>query len=183
MEILFRDITLKPWSLEYALRLAEIVNNKKITDNLRDGLPYPYTYEDALNWLNITIPLNNPPRFFAIFTGETLAGSIGLVTKDDIYRKNIEIGYFLAEEQWGKGIMTASILSACTYAFREFDIIRIYAEVFADNTGSRRALEKAGFRCEALISKNIIKNGFIIDSCIYSVLQESFTPCDITIKP
>jgi [ribosomal protein S5]-alanine N-acetyltransferase len=183
MQILFRNIALKPWSLDYAVRLAEIANNKKIADNLRDGLPHPYTTEDAINWLNMTIPVNDPPRFFAIFYDWELAGSIGLVTKEDIYRKNMEIGYFLAEEYWGKGIMTDAILSATTYAFRFFDIVRLYAEAFADNKGSRRALEKAGYTCEALIRKNIIKNGIVQDSTIYSVLKEDFKGCEIVIYP
>ncbi len=183
MEILFRDIILKPWSLEYAARLAEIANNRNIADNLRDGLPYPYRLEDALTWLNMTIPVNIPPRFFAIFSGGIPAGSIGILTKDNIYRKNIEIGYFLEEELWGKGIITAALISVTTYAFREFDIERIYAEVFADNQGSRRALEKAGYVCEAILRKNIIKNNIIKDSCIYSRLRENFTPAFIKINP
>jgi len=183
MEILFRDIVLTPWRLEYAARLAEIANNRNIGDNLRDGLPNPYTYEDALTWLNMTIPVNNPPRYFAIFSGGLIAGSIGLLSKDNIYRKNMEIGYFLDEKLWGKGIMTSSVISAVTYAFFEFDIERIYAEVFADNPGSRRALEKAGFTCEALIKKNIIKNDLIKDSCIYSLLKENFIPAGIKINP
>ncbi|MGD0583581.1 MAG: GNAT family N-acetyltransferase [Bacteroidales bacterium] len=183
MKILFNDISLIPWSLKYAARLAEIANNKKIADNLRDGLPNPYSINDANNWLNSIIPVNDPPRFFAIFQGSILAGSIGLVTKEDIYRKNIEIGYFLAEEHWGQGIMTKAILAATTYVLDSFDIIRVYAEVFADNTGSRKALEKAGFFCEAVLKKNIIKNGIIKDSCIYSILRESFVPGGIIITP
>jgi len=97
-----------------------------------------------------------------------------MVTKEDIYRKNIEIGYFLTEELWGKGIITNAIKAITDYAFSKFDIIRVYAEPFADNPGSRRALEKAGFRCEALFRRNVIKNGMIKDSCIYSVLKEDF---------
>jgi [ribosomal protein S5]-alanine N-acetyltransferase len=181
MKIALSDISLIPWSLKYADRLAEIANNKKIADNLRDGLPNPYSVSDATNWLNSIIPVNDPPRFFAIFHGNILTGSIGLVTKEDIYRKNIEIGYFLAEEHWGKGIMTKAILAATSYVFSSFDIVRVYAEVFADNTGSRRALEKAGFFCEAVLEKNIIKNGIIKDSSIYSILKDNFMPGGILI--
>jgi [ribosomal protein S5]-alanine N-acetyltransferase len=174
MEILFEEIVLRPWSAKDAVRLASIADNKKIADNLRDGFPFPYSVSDARNWLDIILPENNPPRFFAVTVNKILAGSIGIVTKSDIYRKNVEIGYFLAEEFWGRGIATKAIKAATSYAFKDFDIVRVYAEPFSDNVGSRRALEKAGFTLEATLRKNVIKNGIIKDSCIYSVLREDF---------
>lgn len=174
MEILFEGVKLRPWSLKDADRLAIIANNKKISDNLRDGFPHPYSINDAYNWLNTIIPVNNPPRFFGIIYENHLCGSIGIVTKEDIYRKNVEIGYFLAEEFWGRGIITSAIKAATSYAFSEFDIVRVYAEPFADNPGSRRALVKAGFVFEVLFRKNVIKNGVVKDSCIYSVLKDEF---------
>jgi [ribosomal protein S5]-alanine N-acetyltransferase len=174
MEIFFEGITLRPWSIIDAPRLALIADNKKIADNLRDGFPFPYSLKDAHNWLNLILPENIPPRFFAITIDKQLIGSIGIVAKTDIYRKNFEIGYFLSEEIWGKGIATRAIKAATSYAFRDFDVVRIYAEPFSDNTGSRRALEKAGFRCEATLKNNVIKNGIIKDSCIYSILREDF---------
>jgi [ribosomal protein S5]-alanine N-acetyltransferase len=174
MEINFEGIVLRPWSIRDADQLAVIANNKNIADNLRDGFPYPYSLNDAKNWLNIILPENNPPRFFAVTVDSHLAGSIGLVSKSDIYRMNFEIGYFLAQEFWGKGIVTRAIKAATSYAFREFDIVRVYAEPFADNPGSRKALEKAGFTLEATLKNYVIKNGVIKDSCIYSVLKEEF---------
>ena len=174
MEIIFEGIILRPWSIGDAGQLAVIADNKKIADNLRDGFPFPYSLKDAKDWLNIILPENYPPRFFAITVDKKLVGSIGIVTKTDIYRKNFEIGYFLAEEQWGNGIATQAIKAATSYAFKDFDIVRVYAEPFSDNTGSRRALEKAGFTLEATLSRNVIKNNIIKDSCIYSVLKEDF---------
>jgi ribosomal-protein-alanine N-acetyltransferase len=174
MEIFFEGIILRPWSINDATQLALIADNKKIADNLRDGFPNPYSYKDALDWLNLILPENHPPRFFAITVDKQLAGSIGIVTKTDIYRKNFEIGYFLAEDFWGKGIATKAIKAATSYAFKEFDIVRIYAEPFSDNQGSRRALEKAGFKLEATLKNYVIKNGIVKDSCIYSVLKEEY---------
>jgi ribosomal-protein-alanine N-acetyltransferase len=174
MEIILEGVVLRPWSVKDAERLAIIANNNNIADNLRDGFPYPYALSDAHKWLNSIIPINDPPRFFAILSDNRLAGSIGIVIKDDIYRKNVEIGYFLAEDQWGKGIGTKAVKAATAYAFSRFDIIRVYAEPYADNPASRRILEKAGFICEAVFTKNVIKNGIIKDSCIYSVLRENF---------
>ena len=158
MEIFFEGIVLRPWSISDAPKLAVLADNKKISDNLRDGLPFPYTLDDAKNWLNIILPENNPPRFFAITLNKQLVGSIGIVSKTDIYRKNFEIGFFISEDFWGRGIATKAIKAAVSYAFREFDIVRVYAEVFSDNLASRRALEKAGLKLEAPLAKNIIKN-------------------------
>jgi [ribosomal protein S5]-alanine N-acetyltransferase len=174
MEILFEGIILRPWSNADAADLAEIANNKKIADNLRDLFPYPYLVRDARKWLKMILPGNNPPRNFAITVDKHLVGSIGIVPKEDIYRKNVEIGYFLAEKYWGLGIAARAIKAATSYAFNEFDIVRVYAEPFADNIQSRRALEKAGFTLEANLKRNVIKNGIIKDSCIYSVLKEDF---------
>lgn len=182
MEIFFDGIILRPWTITDAPQLALVANNKKIADKLRDGLPFPYSLKDAQNWLNIILPENNPPRFFSISIDKQLVGSIGIVSKTDIYRKNFEIGYFLSEEFWGKGITTMAIKAATSYAFKNFDIVRIYAEPFSDNIGSRRALEKAGFNLEATLKRNVIKNGIIKDSCIYSVLREEFQPVAIEVK-
>ena len=157
MKIFFEGIILKPWSLGYARQLALIADNKKIADNIRDGLPSPYTLKDALEWLNLILPENNPPRFFAIEFDKQLVGNIGLVSKTNIYRKNLEIGFFISESFWSKGIATRAIKAATSYAFTNFDIVRMYAEVFSDNAGSRRALEKAGFRLEATLRSSIIK--------------------------
>jgi ribosomal-protein-alanine N-acetyltransferase len=86
----------------------------------------------------------------------------------------MEIGYFLDEAYWGKGIVTKAVKAATAFAFSKFDIVRVYAEAFADNPGSRKVLEKAGFKCEAVLKNYIVKNGVIKDSCIYSVLKEDF---------
>jgi RimJ/RimL family protein N-acetyltransferase len=176
MEIFFEGIVLRPWIISDAFNLALIADNKKIADNLRDIFPFPYSLKDAHDWLNIILPENYPPRFFAITIDKQLVGSIGIVTKTDIYKKNFEIGFFLSENYWGKGIATKAIKAATSYAFRDFEIVRIYAEVFSDNTGSQRALVKAGFKLEATLKNNIIKNDVIKDSCIYSVLKEDFKP-------
>jgi [ribosomal protein S5]-alanine N-acetyltransferase len=174
MEISFEGIILRPWTFSDARQLAFIADNKKIADNIRDGLPNPYSFKDAQDWLNLILPENNPPKYFAVTTDNQLVGSIGIVTKTNIYRKNFEIGYFVSEDFWGKGIATKAIKAVTSYAFRDFDIIRVYAESFSENTGSRRALEKAGFKLEATLKKNIIKNDIITDSCIYSVLKEDY---------
>jgi [ribosomal protein S5]-alanine N-acetyltransferase len=174
MEISVEGIILRPWSLSDDKMLTSIADNKRIADNLRDGFPNPYSLDDARKWLKMIISENDPPKYFAILADNCLAGSIGIVSKTDIYRKNVEIGYFIAEKDWSRGIATKAIRATTSYAFSTFDIVRVYAEPFADNPASRRALEKAGLTLEAVFKNYVIKNGIIKDSCIYSVLKEDW---------
>jgi RimJ/RimL family protein N-acetyltransferase len=174
MEIFFEGIILRPWSSDDSRELARIADNKNISDNLRDLFPNPYSPDDAVKWLNMILPDNDPPKYFAIEYNNKLVGSIGIVTKADIYRKNVEIGYFLDQKYWGQGIATRAIKAVTSYAFSEFDIVRVFAEPFADNAGSIKALRKAGFRHEATLKNCVIKNGIVKDSCIYSLLLEEW---------
>jgi [ribosomal protein S5]-alanine N-acetyltransferase len=172
MEILFEGIILRPWSIDDAAQLAEIANNKNIADNVRDLFPFPYSLKDARKWIRSILPLNSPPRNFAVLDNNVIVGNIGILIKEDVYRKNIEIGYFIGEKYWGQGIAVKAIKAVTSYAFSNFDIVRVYAETYADNQRSRRALEKAGLKLEAILRNSIIKNGIIKDSCIYSILKE-----------
>ncbi len=173
MQILSEGIVLRPWSAGDAIRLAEIANNKKIADNLQDMFPFPYSVKDARSWLN-TVAGIDPPRNFAIVLDGVVVGNIGLITKEDIHRRNIEIGYFLDERHWGKGLAARAVRAITSYAFSNFDVVRVYAETFSDNIRSRRTLEKAGFQLEATLRNYVIKNGVTKDACIYSVLREDF---------
>ncbi|TGC09728.1 GNAT family N-acetyltransferase [Methanolobus halotolerans] len=168
------DFKLRPWKDEDAERLATIANNKKISDYLRDGFPYPYSIDDAKGFIYLTRQAEVNVVAFAIEINGTLAGSIGTYFKEDVHRKNMEIGYFLAEEYQGKGIMPGIIRCMTQYIFDNFDITRVYAEPFARNVASRRVLEKAGFRLEAVLKSSIIKHDVVQDSCIYAILKEDF---------
>ncbi|MCX8131531.1 MAG: GNAT family N-acetyltransferase [Clostridia bacterium] len=175
MKIENDKIILREWADSDAERLAEIANNKKIFDNLRDAFPHPYTIDDAREFIALQKDNNNGlSKIFAIVVDGRVAGSIGAFLKGDVYRKNAEIGYYLAEEYWGRGIMTKAVRLITAFLFENFDINRVYAEPFARNTGSRRSLEKAGFRLEAELKCNVVKNGIIEDSCIYAILKDEF---------
>jgi len=174
MEIHFDGGFLRPWAESDAPELALLANNKSIADNLRDLFPHPYSLADAIQWLTMVLRQEGPVRYFAIIVDGKLAGSIGLAPKTDIYRKNAEVGYYIGSQFRNRGIVTAALKAVTAYAFRTFDINRIYAEPFADNVGSRRVLEKAGYFHEATFKNYVIKNGVIKDSCIYSVLKENF---------
>lgn len=159
-------VILRKWKGGDVDALTRIANNKKIADNLRDIFPYPYKKKDAKNWIENLKKQENPSSYCIEVDGE-VAGSIGLFQKDDVYRKNMEIGYFVGEEYWGKGIATEAIRLALEIAEKKFDVVRIYAEVFEHNKASMRVLEKNGFSFEGVRKKAIIKNGIIMDDHVW----------------
>jgi len=165
---------LRDWEENDELDLVSIANEDDIFNNLRDAFPHPYKLCDAVNWIAFTKNARNSGIFFAIEVNNRLAGSIGISFKKDIYRKNSEIGYFLSKNFRGKGIMTNSIKIIVNYIFHNFDVVRIYAEPFANNIASRKVLENSGFICEAVLKNYIVKNNTIHDSCIYSLLKENW---------
>jgi len=163
---------IRKWKLSDAAALAVAVSNKKILDNLRDGLPYPYTEQDGENYISEMLSANEDETFaFAITADNKVIGSIGVFRQENIHRQTAELGYYISEEYWGKGIMTEAVKQICEYVFSKSDIIRIYAEPFAYNIASCRVLEKAGFQYEGTLRNNAVKNGKVIDMKMYSLLK------------
>ncbi len=163
---------IRKWKLSDAAALAVAVSNKKILDNLRDGLPYPYTEQDGENYISEMLSANEDETFaFAITADNKVIGSIGVFRQENIHRRTAELGYYISEEYWGKGIMTEAVKQICEYVFSKSDIIRIYAEPFAYNIASCRVLEKAGFQYEGTLRNNAVKNGKVIDMKMYSILK------------
>lgn len=163
---------IRKWELLDAIDLAAALSNKKVQDNLRDGLPYPYTEQDGTDYISAMLSADENETFaFAITVDEKVVGSIGIFRQGNIHRQTAELGYYIAEEYWGKGIMTEAVKQICGYVFDKSDIIRIYAEPFAYNAASCRVLEKAGFQYEGTLRNNAVKNGEIIDMKMYSLLK------------
>jgi RimJ/RimL family protein N-acetyltransferase len=167
------ECQLRSWRFEDASNLAEALNNKKILDNLRDGLPYPYTTEDAKVFVKAMLNADKDSTYaFAITVNDKAIGSIGVFRKDNIHCKTAEMGYYIAEPYWGHGIGTSAVQQVCDYIFEKTDIIRIFAEPFSYNTGSCRVLEKSGFVFEGTLRKNAVKNGTVLDMKMYSKIKE-----------
>ena len=163
---------IRKWELSDAKDLATALSNKKVQDNLRDGLPYPYAEQDGKEFISAMLSADENETFaFAITVDNTVIGSIGIFRQENIHRQTAELGYYIAEEYWGKGIMTEAVRQICEYVFRESDIIRIYAEPFVYNIASCRVLEKAGFQYEGTLRSNAVKNGRVIDMEMYSLLK------------
>ncbi|MDE7300680.1 MAG: GNAT family N-acetyltransferase, partial [Clostridia bacterium] len=162
------------WKMSDAEALAHLLNDKRILDNLRDGLPYPYTTADALFFINQYISADKNSNFcYAIVYNDQVAGSIGIFRQGNIHFRTAELGYYIGVEYWGKGIMTEAVRLACKRVFDNTDIVRIYAEPFAENTGSCRVLEKNGFVLEGIMRKNAYKNGNFRDMKLYALVKDN----------
>lgn len=159
--------------MEDADDLAAAINNQKILDNLRDGLPFPYTSEDARAYISVMLSADKDRVYaFAITVDDKAIGSIGVFRQENIHARTAEMGYYIAEPYWGQGIMTAAVRQMCVLIFNTTDIIRIFAEPFAFNMASCCVLEKSGFALEGTLRQNAVKNGQVIDMKMYALLKD-----------
>lgn len=166
-------VKIRPWHKDDAPALVQIINNLKILNNLRDGIPFPYTLKDAYDYLNV-FGLRRPEHFFCIDVDGQVAGSICVLPKEDVYRITAEIGYYVAENFWNKGIVSKAIALIMEHTWQNLPIItKLYAEVFAFNKASMKALEKNGFHLESIHQKHVIKNGQICDDYVWVRFRES----------
>ena len=150
--------------------LAFLANNKKIWDNVRDYLPYPYTENDAESFINLTMQESIPMTFAIEYLGQ-FCGVIGLTGLSDVYKKTAEIGYWIGEPFWNKGIATTAVKLITSYGLQSLDFVRIHTGVFEYNIGSMRALEKNGYAKEGVFKKSIFKNEKIWDEHRYSIIK------------
>lgn len=164
------DICLRKWQIKDVKALAKNANNKNIWDNLRDEFPYPYTETAAHEWIKI-ISKENPTTNFAIEYKGKAIGGIGIIIQTDVFRQNAEIGYWLGEKYWNKGISTIALKAMLKYSFTHFPIHRIFAHVFDSNIASKKVLLKCGFIEEARLKNAIIKNNLTQDCLIYSIYK------------
>jgi [ribosomal protein S5]-alanine N-acetyltransferase len=166
-------IRLRVWTMDDLDYIVRFANNKRIADNLTDAFPHPYTKENGISYITTCRPnpagTGDPVRVFAIEVDGIPCGSIGLMVQSDIHRKNAEMGYWLAEAYWGRGIMTEAVRQMIEFGFGNLDITRIFARPFSTNLASQRVLEKAGMKLEGRFEKTLIKNGQYIDELIYAI--------------
>jgi len=165
------EIKLRPWKIEDADSLVENANNFDIARFMSDAFPSPYTLEDAKNFIAFATK-DEPLHIFAIDIDGQAVGGIGIHPQADIMKKNAELGYWLGEKYWGKGIISKAIREIIPWAFNTYDITRIYARPFGSNMASQKVLEKAGFVLEARIKENIFKNGEYLDELIYAIRRQ-----------
>jgi ribosomal-protein-alanine N-acetyltransferase len=152
--------------------LSKYANNQKIAVNLRDGFPHPYSLDNAKVFYKL-IKDQEPESYFAIEYNDNFVGMIGLTPLKDVYRKTVEIGYWLAEPFWNKGIMTKAVMLMVDWGWKNLDIVRIHTGIFSYNLASARVLEKSGFTFEVEFINSIYKNGQFANERHYSILRSS----------
>lgn len=162
---------LRKWQDSDLDSLVKHANNYNIAKFLTNQFPHPYSKEDGLRYLSL-IRDDNPTKVFAIDVDGEAVGSIGIFPQTDIHCKNAEIGYWLSEEYWGKGIMPEAIKSIVDYGFKTFDISRIFARPFSSNKKSQRVLEKVGLVLEGKFEKVLFKNGEYLDELIFAIRKQ-----------
>lgn len=165
-----KEVKLRALHLSDKSQLAKLANNKQIWDNLRDSFPCPYTENDAELFINLTTE-ENPKQNFAIEYAGDLCGVIGLIIQNDVYTKSAEIGYWIGEPFWGKGIAATAIKLITKYGFEDLKLTRIYAGVFDYNIASMKALENSGYKKEGVFIKAVFKNDNVFDEHRYYKLN------------
>ena len=165
--------TLRPWQLSDLTNLVKYANNENIAKFLTNKFPHPYTATDGKAFIEFATS-EEPIHIFAIEVDGEAIGGIGIHPQKDIYIKNAELGYWIAEPFWGKGIISKAIPLIIDFGFRTFDINRIYAMTFEPNKGSQKVLENNNFVLDAKLDKTIFKNGELMDELIYSIRRENW---------
>ncbi|HUF35106.1 MAG TPA: GNAT family protein [Gemmatimonadales bacterium] len=161
---------IRSWRPDDAASLARHANNRKIWLNVRDHFPHPYTLAHAETWIGREREAIPETQFALEVDGEA-AGGVGVFLQQDVARRSAELGYWLGEAHWGRGIMTDVVRRFTAQAFETYDLLRIYALVFEWNPGSCRVLERAGFVLEGRLRQAVVKDGRVLDQFLYAALR------------
>lgn len=165
-------LSIREWRTGDAESLVRYANNRNIWRNLRDRFPHPYTIDDATSWIGRCV-VESPAVNLAIATPDEAIGAIGVVLRTDVESRSAEIGYWLGEPFWGRGIATSAVRAVADYAFSTFDLVRLDAVVFGWNAASARVLEKAGFTLEGRQESAVFKDGEFTDGLMYAFVRSS----------
>ena len=172
MRIELGEWCIRSFATADAESIAKYANNRRISINLRDRFPYPYTRADAEAFLARRLrpssrrPISPSPR------AARSIGGIGFHPQSDVHRLSAEIGYWLGEPFWGRGIATRAVRALTEWVFATTPLVRLYAHVFEWNPASARVLEKAGYALEGRLRRSVLKDGKIIDQLMYAILRD-----------
>jgi RimJ/RimL family protein N-acetyltransferase len=170
MELELSGCRIRSWRDGDQPSLARHANDVLVWRNVRDQFPHPYTLADAEAWIAKVVG-HEPETQFAIEVSGEVAGGVGLMLQEDVARHSAEIGYWLGQAYWGRGIMTEVVRRMTRYGLTSLDLFRVYAFVFESNPASRRVLEKAGYTLEGRLRKAVIKDGQLLDQFAYAVTR------------
>ncbi len=164
------DLKVRSWRKDDLQALLRHANNAKIAANLRDQFPHPYTRRDGIDFLDFARS-QEPECAFAIEFGDKAVGGVGFLVGRDIARMSAEMGYWLSEDFWRRGIATRAVTAMSEWAFDNYKLTRVFAMAFAHNAGSIRVLEKSGFEREGVMRRSAIKNGAIVDQILFAKVR------------
>ncbi|MBX2922322.1 MAG: GNAT family N-acetyltransferase [Chitinophagaceae bacterium] len=165
-------VELRMWEKSDRQALAALADNILIWNNVRDRLPHPYKIQHASEFINFCM-LKKPASVLAIHAEGALAGCIGLELQEDISRLTAELGYWVGEPFWNKGIATEAVKQMMEYTALHFPfLVRVYARVFEHNKASMKVLEKNGFHLESIQKRSAVKNNVILDEYVWVKLKE-----------
>jgi RimJ/RimL family protein N-acetyltransferase len=171
VQLSLQTCSVRQWTFADLQSLVRHANNRDIWIHLRDRFPYPYLEDHGRSFLE-HITAQSPPMVWAIEVDNAAVGAIGLEPKTDVERVSAEIGYWLGQTYWGRGIVTEAVAAVTAHAFQRFDLLRIFALPFADNPGSIRVLEKAGYVLEGRLPQSTIKDGRVRDQLMFGAYRK-----------
>jgi RimJ/RimL family protein N-acetyltransferase len=176
VELVGARCIVRPFVVADAASVASVANDRRIWLQLRDLFPHPYHLADAEAWIS-RVTSFDPPQALAIVVDERAVGGVGLELMTDVNRRSAEIGYWLGTAYWGRGIATDAVAVVTNWAFGALGLLRIFAQPFAANVASRRVLEKAGYALEGIMRRSAVKDGAVLDQCMYARLSSSTWSC------
>jgi ribosomal-protein-alanine N-acetyltransferase len=153
--------------------LVRQANNINVARQLRDRFPHPYTRANASAFLKAATSAPEPSNLAIEVDGQAI-GAIGYVPGLDVERYSAEIGYWLGEDYWSRGIATEALVLVTAHVFDTLNMLRLFALPFADNAGSIRVLEKAGYVREATLRSSSVKYGQPRDQLLYARVNDAW---------
>lgn len=173
LEIGIAGWSLRAWRESDAAGLAEHAHNPNVWRHMSDGFPHPYTLAIAEHWVRQGHVDFGGDNWAIAFEGAAVGGC-GIHAGEGQFRCNAEIGYWLAQACWGRGVVTAVAAALTARAFANPEITRVFAPVHAGNLASMRVAEKNGFTREGVQRLSAIKAGQVIDRVVYACYRDTF---------
>lgn len=173
IELQFNEYSIRSFKDGDADSMSRNANDPEVSKYLRDSFPYPYTKENALQWISFSTEQYST-LFLAIAKNEEVIGGIGAHPYSDVHRFTAEVGFWLGKDHWNKGIACRALKVFCNYLFTKFDFNRLTANVFEGNEASKKVLEKCGFSLEGIHPGSVYKNGNFTTHYSYGLLKKDF---------
>ena len=160
----------RDWTRSDKASLVRYANNRNVWRNLTHRFAHPYTDADADVWFAMLEGAREPTHWAIELDGEAVGG-IGCILGEGVYQRSAQFGYWLGERYWGRGIMTPAVAAVVPYAMQRYRLVRLESPVFEWNPASMRVLEKSGFVREAALKASVFKDGQLIDSVVYALID------------